>query len=54
MIHGKPLRDRTTQATQWYHLRLKGLGKNRIVASFVAKQIAEFLVAAANEMERKK
>ena len=54
MIHGKPVRDRTTHATQWHHIRCNGQGKNRIVVEFVTKAIASFLVAAANEMEGKK
>ncbi len=54
MIAGKPVQVRTTHATEWYHLRCKGLGKNRIVVEFVTKPIAQFLVAAANEMEKAK
>ena len=54
MIHGKPLRDRTTHATEWYHIRCKGLGKNRIVVEFVTESIARFLVMAANKMEAEK
>ncbi|KKN75833.1 hypothetical protein LCGC14_0377090 [marine sediment metagenome] len=54
MIGGKPLRDRTTHATEWYHIRCVGRGKNRIVVEFVTGPFARFLVAAANEMEKKK
>ncbi len=54
MIGGKPVRDRATHATEWYHIRCKGQGKNRIVVEFVTGPIAKFLVAAANEMEMKK
>ena len=54
LIKGKPVRLRTTHATEWYHIRCKGQGKNRIVVEFVTEPIARFLVAAANEMEMKK
>lgn len=54
MINGKPVRDRMTHATEWYHLRCNGQGKNRIIVEFVTKSFARFLVAAANEMEMKK
>ena len=51
MIKGKPVRERTTHETEWYHIRCKGQGKNRIVVEFVTKPLAQFLVAAANAME---